>query len=284
MDNEKAMNAYSPIGIFDSGFGGLTVLNEIRKRLPFEDLIFIGDSERCPYGPRDLKEVESFVLQICQELIRFNCKMIVIACNTGTAAGLRSAQMNFNIPIVGVVEPGARAAVHITRKRKIGVIATEGTVRSNIYENAIKNIDAGIDVTSIATPEFVDIVESGLAQEIDVNDPTRNIEWSVYRDIVERNLSPLIESDIDTLVLGCTHFPIIEPVIRDVLGPSIKLVSSAEETSRDVLTILKRRGELSDRHEADLTFFTTSKNAVDFSKFGSVVLGESIEAETINLV
>ena len=151
-----------PIGIFDSGFGGLTVARAIHERLPQESLIFFGDTERCPYGTRDLREVRGFVRQICTWLSEKDVKMIVIACNTATAAGLALAQMEFDVPVVGVVEPGARGAVRMTRNRKVGVIATQATVDSAIYADTIRTLDAGVTVYSSAAPRFVEIVEDGL--------------------------------------------------------------------------------------------------------------------------
>ncbi len=283
----------APIGIFDSGYGGLTVLKEIAFRLPQESTVFIGDSARCPYGPRDLDEVKRFTLQICSYLVSLGCKLIVIACNTATAAGLKAAQMAFDIPIVGVIEAGSRAAVHMTHTRRVGVIATEGTIRSNAYRDAIVNLDAGIEIHSKATPAFVEIAELGLKHENNtrrVND--RNIcadtfgdDWEEYLRIANDYLVPLIDADIDTLVLGCTHFPIIEPLISEVLGESIHLVSSAEETARDVASILERRGALASGSSATShRFFTTSNATDEFAEFGALVLGnEDIEVEHLDL-
>lgn len=152
----------APIGIFDSGFGGLTVARAIHERLPQESLVFFGDTARCPYGPRDLREVRGFVRQICTWLSKHDVKLIVIACNTATAAGLALAQMEFDVPVIGVVEPGARGAVRMTRNRRVGVIATQATVDSGIYPDTIRNLDAGVTAFSTATPRFVEIVEDGI--------------------------------------------------------------------------------------------------------------------------
>ena len=149
----------APIGVFDSGFGGLTVARELAHQLPNEGIVYVGDTARCPSGPRDLSEVDGFVQQICDWLIGRNVKMIVIACNTATAAGLAHAQRRLSLPVIGVVEPGARAAAHVTRNRRVGVIATKGTVASNAYSDAIRHIDAGITVFSTPTPRFVEIAE-----------------------------------------------------------------------------------------------------------------------------
>lgn len=283
----------APIGVFDSGYGGLTVLKEIVFRLPQESVIFVGDSARCPYGPRPLEEVKEFTLQICSYLISRGCKLIVIACNTATAAGLKAAQMEFNVPIVGVIEAGARAAVHMTRTRRVGVIATEGTIDSGAYETAIKNLDAGVDVYSKATPKFVEIVELGLQNKgittgynKDCMHPeTFNDGWKKYIDIAEQYLLPLKEENIDTLVLGCTHFPIIRSLIAEVLGHDIKLVSSAEETARNVASILERRnGFASGRIPSEKHFFTTLDKTDEFKEFGSLVLSDQdIEVNYLEL-
>lgn len=265
----------APIGVFDSGYGGLTVLREIIARMPQENFIFIGDSARCPYGPRHLDEVKGFTVQICSYLVSRGCKLIVIACNTATAAGLKEAQRIFDVPIIGVVEPGARAAVHVTRARRVGVIATEGTIRSNVYERAIHNIDAGIKVFSVPTPEFVNIAEAGVQFDASGGkDAPFNAEYS---RIALEYLRPLRLANIDTLVLGCTHFPLIEPLIQESIGEGVSLVSSAEETARDVAAILQRRGQLASGGNAHITeFFTTLDSTEEFMRFGSIVMDEPI--------
>ena len=283
----------APIGIFDSGYGGLTVLKEIAFRLPQESIVFVGDSARCPYGPRDLDEVKQFTLQICSYLASKGCKLIVIACNTATAAGLKAAQMEFDIPIVGVIEAGSRAAVHMTRTRRVGVIATEGTINSGAYESTIKNIDAGIAVHSVATPKFVEIAEMGLARTTDQTGDkstdsaagTLGENQDEYVKIAEEYLEPLKRENIDTLVLGCTHFPIIEDLIAKVAGDNIRLVSSAEETARDVASILERRRALaSGKNLATKQFFTTLDKTREFADFGSLVLDEEdLEVSFLNL-
>ncbi len=270
----------APIGIFDSGFGGLTVLKELVRLLPNEDFIFVGDSKRCPYGPRDLDEVRGFVVEICDYLISRGCKMIVIACNTATAAGLAEAQRRFAIPIVGVVHPGSRAAAHMTRSRCVGVIATEGTISSGVYEDAIHGLDAGIKVTSVATPKFVEIAEEGL-QLTDGGYGVREglSVWSAYLPLAKECLQPILAAHVDTLVLGCTHFPLIQPLIAAAVGDEVQLVSSAEETAIEVHAILLRRGELA-RYEGRgrIELFTTADNTADFHDMATLVLGIMIES------
>lgn len=235
MSTTDSASLRAPIGVFDSGLGGFTVLRELMRALPHERFVFLGDSARCPYGPRDPEEVRSFVLEIGAYLVDRGCKMIVIACNTATAAGLQAAQRAFDVPVVGVVEPGARAAVHMTRTRRVGVIATEGTISQGAYERAIMHLDAGIQVFSQAAPEFVRIAEARF-----MGSAAAGREGDAV--IARAYLEPLKNQDVDALVLGCTHYPLIRDLIAEVMGEGVALVSSAEETAREVRSILDRRG------------------------------------------
>ena len=268
----------APIGVFDSGFGGLTVAREIIKALPCENIIYFGDTKRCPYGPRDQKEVQSFVLEIGQWLVDKNVKMIVIACNTATAAGLVAAQQTFSIPVIGVVEPGARAAVRATRNRHVGVIATKGTVESGIYTKAIRNIDAGITVFSTATPRFVEIAELGIRMARGPIENYTSLASKVYirpefQEIAQDYLDPLRRCDIDTLVLGCTHFPLLKALIGGVIGSRVTLINSAEEVAKDCTDLLTRRGSLADPNQTPYRhFYTTGENLDEFRDFGARVL------------
>ena len=274
---EKACKG-APIGIFDSGFGGLTVAREIIKALPNEDVIYLGDTLRCPYGPRPLDEVDGFVQQICSWFVEQNVKMIVIACNTATAAGLKHAQQVFGVPIVGVVEPGSRAAVQTTRNRKVGVIATQGTVDSGAYSKAIRNLDAGVTVFSTATPRFVEIAELGIRMAQGPIEDYMSLASKVYirpafREIAREYLEPLRRTGIDTLVLGCTHFPLLKALIGGVVGHDVALIDSAKETARDVRDILERRGQLAPLdHKARYRFYSTGSDMEEFRSFGSRVL------------
>ncbi len=267
----------APIGIFDSGFGGLTVAREIAKELPHESIIYLGDSARCPYGPRDPQEVDQFVQQIGSWLIERGVKMVVIACNTATSAGLAHAQQTFPIPVLGVVEPGSRAAAHATHNRRVGVIATKGTVESGAYSKAIRNIDAGITVFSVPTPRFVEIAEQGIRMAEGPIEDYTSLASKVYirpefEEIAREYLEPLRRCDIDTLVLGCTHFPLLKALIGGVVGHKVTLISSAKETALDVREVLTRRGELvGDSHEAKYEFFTTGHDLDEFKSFGTRV-------------
>lgn len=281
-----ANEAYScaPIGVFDSGFGGLTVAREIAKALPQESLIYVGDSARCPYGPRDLCEVDGFVQQIGAWLVAQGVKMIVIACNTATAAGLAHAQRTFPVPVIGVVEPGARAAVHATRNRRVGVIATKGTIDSGAYAKAIRHIDAGITVFSTATPRFVEIAERGIRMaEGPVEDYT-SLASKVYirpafQEIAKEYLEPLRRCEIDTLVLGCTHYPLLKALIGAVVGRDVTLISSAKEAARDVREILDRKRALAPEGTVPVRRFYTTGNDIDeFRSFGGRVFRQPLES------
>lgn len=269
----------APIGIFDSGFGGLTVARAIRALLPQESLVYLGDTARCPYGPRPLGQVQGFVRQVCTWLTTHKVKLIVIACNTATAAGLAMAQREFNVPVIGVAEPGARAAARCTRNRRVGVIATQGTVDSCAYSDAIRARDAGVTVFSAACPQFVDIVEEGLRRsdspiEKMVADASDVYLRPAFASIARSYLDPLKRVGIDTLVLGCTHFPIIAPLIQQAVGVDVRLVSSAEETAKDVARTLEYRDQLNDGSApAQLSMHTTGNDLADFQNLAQRVLG-----------
>ena len=263
----------SPIGIFDSGFGGLTVARAIRERLPHESLIYFGDTKRCPYGPRSLEEVCTFTKQICTWLSKQNVKLIVIACNTATAAGLAMAQREFNIPIIGVIEPGARAAVRTTRNRKVGVLATQGTVNSGAYTQAIHALDAGAEVVSSAAAKFVDIVEDGLRKE----DASEYMQ-SAFSEVTESYLAPIKKAQVDTVVLGCTHFPILSGAIRKSLGSNVTLVSSAAETAKDVAETLAYRNHLcAQDHKPRYKFATTEEDLEEFKNLGQLIFDAPVD-------
>lgn len=283
MDANEAYSS-APIGVFDSGFGGLTVAREIAKALPQESLIYVGDSARCPYGPRDLSEVDGFVQQIGAWLVAQGVKMIVIACNTATAAGLAHAQRTFPVPVIGVVEPGARAAVHATRNRRVGVIATKGTIDSGAYAKAIRHMDAGITVFSTATPRFVEIAERGIRMaEGPVEDYT-SLASKVYirpafQEIAKEYLEPLRRCEIDTLVLGCTHYPLLKALIGAVVGRDVTLISSAKEAARDVREILDRKRALAPEGTVPVRRFYTTGNDIDeFRSFGGRVFRQPLES------
>lgn len=273
----------APIGIFDSGFGGLTVARAIHERLPQEPLVFFGDTARCPYGPRDLREVRGFVRQICTWLSKHDVKLIVIACNTATAAGLALAQMEFDVPVIGVVEPGARGAVRMTRNRRVGVIATQATVDSGIYPDTIRNLDAGVTAFSTATPRFVEIVEDGIRRS---NSPIERLTAEAsdvylrpaFQTIARDYLDPIKKAGVDTLVLGCTHYPVLAPLIQQAVGENVSIISSSEETAKEVVETLTYRGHLADGSlEQHSSFYTTGEDLDDFRNIGGHIFGYPID-------
>ncbi|MEG0476938.1 MAG: glutamate racemase [Raoultibacter sp.] len=274
----------APIGIFDSGYGGLTVVREIMAALPHESIVYVGDTARCPYGPRTLAEVDSFVQQIGRWLVEHQVKMIVIACNTATAAGLAHAQETFDVPVIGVVQPGARAAAQTTKNGRVGVIATKATVDSEAYTKAIRALDARITVFSTATPRFVEIAEQGIRMAQGPIENYTALASKVYirpafQEIAQDYLDPLRRCEIDTLVLGCTHFPLLKTLIGGVVGRDVVLISSAQEVAKDVDSTLSRREQCaSPENLPTYQFFTTGTDADEFKGFGSRVLGLSLDS------
>jgi glutamate racemase len=234
-----------PIGIFDSGAGGLTVLHECLVTMPHEDFLYLGDGARCPYGPRPRAEIQRFAHEIASFLEELGVKLIVAACNSATAAALPRLQERLAVPIVGVLAPEAHAAVQATRNRRVGVMATAATVASGRYEEAIHALDAGVEVVATACPRLVPLIEAGSStEEID----------SAVREYAR----PLKEVGVDTLILGCTHYPLIRPVLERVFGRATTLVFSAEETAREVAETLERKGVAGDpSHDGSVRFLTT---------------------------
>ena len=221
----------SPIGIFDSGVGGLTVARAIIDQLPNESTIYLGDTARGPYGPRKIAEVREFSLEIIEFLVKRGCKAIVIACNTASSAMLRDARERFQVPIIEVIQPAARRAVAATRSGKVGVIGTNATIDSGSYLDAFAAAPQ-LQITSKACPRFVEYVERG---------ETTGAEITA---IAREYLAPMIDAKVDTLVLGCTHYPLLTGVISYVMGEGVTLVSSAEETAKDLYRVLVEKNLL----------------------------------------
>ena len=273
----------APIGVFDSGFGGLTVAREIVKALPHESILYVGDSARCPYGPRTLYETRRFVKQIGTWLVDRGVKMIVIACNTATAAGLELAQKIFPVPVLGVVQPGARAAAAWTENNRVGVIATKATVESGVYTEAIRDINPDITVFSVATPRFVEIAEQGIKMaEGPIEDYTSQVSKvfirAPFQEIARDYLEPLRRVGVDTLVLGCTHFPLIKALIGGVVGHNVKLISSAEAVVEDVMDALYGNDiAVPASNKPVYEFYTTGENVEAFRQFGGRVFQRELE-------
>ena len=281
--NDNNSIAQLPIGVFDSGVGGLTVARELARQLPHESIIYFGDTLRCPYGPRSLEEVERFAVQISHWLVKQKVKLIVIACNSATAAGLETLQRSVQVPVIGVIEPGARAAIQATTSRRVGVIGTVATVESGAYTRAIRALDAGITVFSAATPRFVEIVEQGMRLDRSPLEDIMAQTAAIYirpafAEIARDYLDPLKRCSIDTMVLGCTHYPLLTPLIRSIMGPDMHIISSAEETALEVVETLERRGQLATTSSSPVySFATTAPNPLDFTQLGSAIFGKPLE-------
>jgi glutamate racemase len=215
----------APIGIFDSGVGGLTVARAILDQLPNESVLYIGDTARGPYGPRPLAEVRDFSLETLDFLVEQGVKALVIACNTASAAMLRDARERYSVPVIEVIQPAVRRAVAATRTGKVGVIGTRATIESKAYLDAFAAAPQ-LQITSVACPQFVEFVERG------------ETSGEAITEVAREYLAPMIAADIDTLVLGCTHYPLLTGVISYVMGNSVSLVSSAEETAKDLYRVL----------------------------------------------
>ena len=220
------MNNKQPIGFIDSGVGGLTVIKEAMKQLPNENMVYLGDTARCPYGPRPAEQVIEYTWEMTRFLMEQGIKMLVIACNTATAVALDEIRETLDIPVVGVITSGTRAAVKATNNQRIGVIGTIGTVNSHSYKNAIMDRVATADVFSLACPKFVPLVESNQTHS------------PIAKKIVAETLLPLQNKKIDTLILGCTHYPLLRPVIQNVMGKHVVLVDSGAETISEVSMLL----------------------------------------------
>lgn len=272
-----------PIGVFDSGLGGLTVARAIASALPAESIRYFGDTLRCPYGTRSEDEVRAFALEAARWLEAGDVKIIAVACNTATAAALPMLQRRLSVPVVGVIAPGARAAINGTRTRRVGVLATKLTVSNGAYAREIEERDAGVTVVSCAASNFVEIVERELAtgahvQERWLEDPDV-FDTPEVRTEVERTVRPLAEADIDTAVLGCTHFPLLAGPIRRALGPGVRVVSPAEETAAELTDILRRRAQLAPAGTTpEHRFATTAENIASFAAAGSFIFGKPLKS------
>ena len=257
----------SPIGVLDSGVGGLTVAREIMRNLPNEDIVYFGDTARVPYGSKSKDNIIRYSRQIIHFLQTKGVKAIVIACNTASALALETVKDEFDIPIIGVVEPGARAALAVTETKKIGVIGTEATVRSAMYEKIIQGTRPDVSVLAKACPLFVPLVEEGFKKH------------HVTDEIIDYYLASLKESDIDALILGCTHYPLLRSKIRDYVGEKITLVNPAYETAMDLKVILQENDMENPDVEGDhgSYSFYVSDAADKFKQFANSILPYDIE-------
>jgi glutamate racemase len=237
-----------PIGVFDSGTGGLTVLHECLVTMPHEDFVYLGDHARLPYGPRPLPEIRTFALEIGHYLATRDVKLVLVACNAATSAALPLLQAELAVPVVGVIQPEAHAAVQASRNRKLGLLATQATVDGGRYAEFVAALDAGVELVALPCPKLVPLIEG--------DDPFGAETTEAVRSYAE----PLKEAGVDTVILGCTHYPLIRPIFQRVFGRGVTLVFSAEETAREVAETLARKGiENAVAREGSYRFLTTGE-------------------------
>jgi glutamate racemase len=253
------------VGVFDSGVGGLTVLHECLVTSPHEDFVYLGDHARLPYGPRPLAETRRFAREIGRYLEAQDVKLIVVACNTATSAALPQLQEELSLPVVGVITPEAHAAVQATRNRKIGLLATQATVSAGRYAELVHALDAGVALHPIACPDLVPLIESDHPFAADTTDAVR-----AYA-------APLKAAGVDTVILGCTHYPLIRPIFQRVFGRDVTLVFSAEETAREVAETLARKGIENDASREGTYRFLTTGEPEAFRTMGARFLQLPIE-------
>lgn len=255
-----------PIGIFDSGIGGLTVLKEVIRLLPGEDIIYLGDMARLPYGTKSRETVIKYALENAHFLIKQEIKLLVVACNTASSVSLSVLRDELSIPVVGVIEAGARAAVKATLNGRVGIIGTRTTIHSGAYKKAITGINPHIKVIEQACPLFVPLVEEGWTED------------DVTVQVAKRYLVFLKDARIDTLVLGCTHYPLLKKVIQSAMGDEVRLIDSAEETAREVKGVLQEGHLLcKNRSKRGIRRFFVTDDPERFSEQGSLFLGEEIK-------
>jgi glutamate racemase len=258
-------NNDSAIGVFDSGIGGLTVLHEIILALPKENTVYLGDTARAPYGTKSVETVLRYSFENCEFLVEKDVKLVVVACNTSTAIALDQLRNELSVPVLGVIEPGVRRAVKSTKNNKIGVIGTEATIQSGAYTRALKAANLETEVYSRACPLFVPLVEEGWTEN------------EVVETTTKAYLGSLKQSGIDTLILGCTHYPLLKRAIRKFMGSGVRLVDSAEETAKEVESMLRKRAIARRTGKGAHSFFVT--DAPDrFIRVGRRFLGEKVES------
>ena len=257
---------HRPIGVFDSGLGGLTAVRELMQLLPREDIIYFGDTARVPYGVRSPETILKFARQDMNFLCSYDLKAVVIACGTVSTTSLSTLRREYHLPIIGVVEPTAAQAARVTRSGRIGLIATAASIRSGAYEKKIAARRPGATVYGKACPLFVPLVENGRFQ---MGDP-------VIETIAREYLQSMQEADVDTLILGCTHYPLLTDVIGDVMGPGVELVSAGEESAFELKRMLKARELRADERRRGETEFYVSDRVEDFERTASLFLQEDL--------
>lgn len=257
-------NSSQPIGIFDSGIGGLTVLQELSSCLPEEQFIYFGDTARLPYGNKSKQTVLRYSLEISHFLLSHDIKLLIIACNTATAYALPALQKNLNIPVLGVIEPAVSHALKESKNQQIAILGTQGTIESGAYQNAIQEKEPRAQLTAIACPLFVPLVEEGWLQH------------PITLSVIQEYLKPLTEKEIDTVVLGCTHYPLLSPWIQIMMGERVKLITSGNCCAKEAYQLLKEQNLLSSqRNKANLYFVSDAPEK--FEKAASAIFGMHIQ-------
>lgn len=258
----------APVGVFDSGVGGLTVAREIMRQLPDENIVYFGDTARVPYGSKSKENIIRFSRQIIRFLKTKNVKAIVIACNTASALALDVVKNEFDIPIIGVIVPGARAAVRETRNKKIGVVGTEGTIHSEMYTKVIREMEPEASVLGRPCPLFVPLVEEGFAKH------------HITDEVIEIYLEEMKHSDIDTMILGCTHYPLLRSKIMAYFGEKVHIVNPAYETALDLKRVLESENAVNDSGNLNKYEFYVSDAAEKFKQFANSILPYNVETIT----
>jgi len=243
--------------MFDSGVGGLTVLHECLVSHPQENFIYVGDTGRFPYGPRSIDEIRTFAFQIASHLLSLDVKLLIVACNSATAAALPWLQETLDAAIIGAVHPEAEAAVQITRNRRVGVLATEATVASGSYSRALLNLDAGLEVFSQPCPRLASMIQSGDVSSLELV------------EAVKSYAAPLLEADVDTVILGCTHYPLVTPMLQRIFGRDVTLVNSAREIAREAGEVLERKGIRNHSEEEGRYSFLCTGDVDSFVEVGA---------------
>ncbi len=255
----------NPIGVFDSGIGGLTVVKRLNQCMPNENIVYFGDTARVPYGNKSNTTVIEYATEDAQFLLQKNVKIIVVACNTASSVALNHLQEKFEIPIIGMIEPGARRALEVSKSGKIGVIGTYATINNKAYSKKIKELDSNVQVFEKACPLFVPLAEEGL------------IKHPATKLIAEEYLSGLKEAGIDTLILGCTHYPILAETISEIMGEGVTLVDSGEAASREVRKYLEGRGLKNDSNSIGGNKFYVSDIQTKFEEIAELFLGKKLD-------
>ncbi|MFH1190311.1 MAG: glutamate racemase [Candidatus Omnitrophota bacterium] len=258
------MSDKRPIGIFDSGVGGLTVAREIEKLLPGEDIVYFGDTARVPYGTKSRETITKFSVENVEFLMKKDVKLVVVACNTASSLSLDFLRRCFRVPMLGVIDPGAKGAARSTVTKRVGVIGTNATISSRSYEKALKKLDPGILVATAGCPLFVPLVEEGW------------LDGPVTREVASIYLAPLKAAKIDTLIMGCTHYPLLRKVIRGVMGRDVTLIDSAKEVAQEARTILSSAGLLNARRGPGKQDFFVSDEPSRFSRVAERFMKKSV--------